>query len=101
MEGKEVGPMKTAKTAKAKKVIFSLKAPEASHAFLAGGFNGWDTTSHPMKKDKTGIWKISVNLDPGTYEYLFFVDGQWRADPQANECVLNPFGTNNCLRRVG
>jgi len=100
MKGEEVGKMKTLKVVKTKKVIFSLKAPEASHVYLAGGFNGWDTTRHPLKKEKTGVWKISVNLDPGTYEYLFFVDGQWRGDPQADECVANPFGTNNCLKRV-
>jgi 1,4-alpha-glucan branching enzyme len=100
MEGKEVGEMKTSKAAEAKKVIFSLKAPEASQVYVAGSFNGWDTTSHPMKKSKTGVWKISIPLAPGTYEYLFFVEGQWRGDPESSECVANPFGTTNCVRRV-
>ncbi len=91
--------MKTEK-GKPKKVVFSLEAPGASHVYLAGDFNGWNTATHPMKKEKTGVWKTSVNLTPGIYEYLFFVEGAWQRDPQANECVANPFGTHNCVKRV-
>ena len=92
--------MKTDKGIKAKKVTFSLDAPKAGRVHLAGDFNGWNTASHPLKKDKTGVWKISVNLLPGIYEYLFFVEGVWQGDPQATECVANPFGAHNCVRRV-
>jgi len=101
MVDKEVGKMKAERRVKAKKVTFSLEAPEAAHVYLAGDFNGWNTASHPLKKDKTGVWKVSVNLVPGIYEYLFFVEGGWQGDPQATECVANPFGAYNCVRRVG
>jgi pullulanase len=97
---KEVEKMKTQKASKTKKVAFSLEAPQASQVHLAGDFNGWNSTSHPMKKDKTGVWRISVDLLPGTYEYLFLVEGAWQQDPLANECVANPFGTQNCVKRV-
>ena len=85
---------------KAKKVEFSLSAPEAKNAFIAGSFNQWDPYSHSLKKDKQGISKISLPLSPGRYEYRFFVDGQWQNDPHCSSFVENPFGTLNCLKIV-
>ena len=92
---------KTIKRApKAKKVEFSLVAPDAKTAFIAGSFNQWNRSSHPLKKDKQGIWKISLPLDPSHYEYRFFVDGEWQNDPDSSSLVENPFGTLNCLKIV-
>lgn len=90
----------TTKKEKAKKVDFSFSAPNAESVSIAGDFNNWNTISHPMKKDKKGVWKISLNLDPGTYQYNFYVDGDWQSDPNCTECVENPFGTLNCVRKV-
>lgn len=55
------------KKQKGKKIEFSLLAPSAQSVFLAGEFNQWDLSSHPLKRDKNGMWKISVNLTPGQY----------------------------------
>jgi 1,4-alpha-glucan branching enzyme len=33
-------------------------APEAYALFLTGDFNEWDETSHPLVKDKYGVWEI-------------------------------------------
>jgi 1,4-alpha-glucan branching enzyme len=93
--------MKTSKGMKAKKVSFDLLAPEAGNVSVAGEFNNWDPTSHPMKKDKKGLWKVSLSLVPGTYQYRFFVDGQWQNDPTCTSSVGNPFGTSNSVKRVG
>lgn len=94
--------MKTmTKKEKTKKVNFSLLAPNAESVSITGDFNNWNTISHPMKKDKKGIWKISFNLQPGTYQYRFLVDGEWQNDPNCTECVDNPFGALNCVKKVG
>jgi 1,4-alpha-glucan branching enzyme len=53
-----------------------------------------------MKRDKKGVWKASLNLAPGTYQYRFFVDGEWQSDPSCTDCVENPFGTLNCVKKV-
>jgi 1,4-alpha-glucan branching enzyme len=90
----------TIKKGKSKKVNFSLLAPYAKNVSITGDFNNWNTISHPMKTDKKGIWKISFNLLPGTYQYRFFVDGEWQIDPNCTECVENPFGTLNCVKKV-
>ena len=92
--------MKTKKEEKGKKVTFSFLAPQAGSVSIAGDFSNWDPTNHPMKKGKKGVWKISLNLAPGTYQYKFFVDGAWYNDPSCSECMANPFGTLNCVKMV-
>jgi hypothetical protein len=53
-----------------------------------------------MKKDKKGVWKATVSLEPGGYEYRFFADGNWENDPSCSSCVPNEFGGRNCVRMV-
>ncbi len=89
-----------AKKIKTKKVQFEFFAPGALKVFLAGDFNNWDTTANPMKKDKKGLWKTTVSLEPGRYEYRFLVDGNWANDPSCAGCVPNEFGSTNCVRIV-
>jgi 1,4-alpha-glucan branching enzyme len=88
------------KKQKLMKTEFSLSAPQAKSVFLAGNFNQWNLSAHPLKQDKKGVWKISLPLGPGRYEYRFLVDGEWHNDPNCPSLVENPFGTLNCLRMV-
>ena len=92
--------MATKKNPKLTKTEFSLSAPQAKTAFIAGSFNQWAPYSHSLRKDKQGIWKISLLLNPGRYEYRFFVDGEWQNDPGCSSLIENPFGTLNCLKIV-
>ena len=85
---------------KAKKVQFNLFAPEAERVCLAGEFNNWCVDSLPMKRDKKGTWEASFALTSGRYEYRFWVDGGWQDDPNAQERVENPFGSQNCVRFI-
>ena len=64
-----------------KRITFKYCAPEAKSVVLAGSFNGWNAAANHMKKGKDGVWSTTVNLLPGTYEYLFIVDGEWKTDP--------------------
>jgi 1,4-alpha-glucan branching enzyme len=92
--------MATKKKPKLMKTEFSLSAPQAKSVFIAGNFNQWNLSAHPLKRDKKGVWKISLTLGPGRYEYRFLVDGQWQNDPNCSSFIENPFGTLNCLRIV-
>lgn len=85
---------------KAKKIEFEFPAPDATKVYLSGDFNNWDTSANPMKKDKKGLWKATVSLKPGRYEYRFFKDGKWENDPCCAGCVPNEFGSENCVRIV-
>jgi len=83
-----------------KKVLFQLLAPEARHVMVAGSFNNWDAQSFQLKKDKKGLWKTTLSLEPGSYEYLFVVDGNWQKDPTCTALVPNPFNGQNCVITV-
>ena len=83
---------------KKRKITFSLSSDTAADVALAGDFNKWNPASHPMKKNKNGVWEKIVMLDIGRYEYKFLVDGQWESDPKNNQVCKNSFGTvNNVL----
>lgn len=79
---------------------FSLSMPDAITVYIAGTFNDWDATRTAMRKDQAGIWKATLTLPPGRYEYRFVVDGDWISDPNATELVENPFGQTNSVLAV-
>ena len=79
------------------KVIFSFVAPEAQTVLVAGDFTGWQQAPVSLKKGKAGVWKKTVSLPPGKYEYRLLVDGQWLDDPQCPNRLPNQFGGENCV----
>jgi 1,4-alpha-glucan branching enzyme len=88
--------MAKAKIAK-QKVTFSYNAPAALTVLLAGDFTGWNEAPLSLKKDKSGIWKTTISLPPGRYEYRLVVDGEWKDDPQCTTRQPNQFGGENCV----
>jgi len=97
-------PAKT--QAKAKKpappsTTFSLYAPDAHEVYVIGDFNNWRPDDLKAKKYKDGTWRKSVQIKPGTYHYLFLVDGQWWTDPANPNRLQNPFGSENSVLTVG
>jgi 1,4-alpha-glucan branching enzyme len=83
------------KKPKRRRVRFSYGSPEAKEVILMGDFNRWDPKVHSMKKDEVGVWRKTLMLYPGRYEYRFLVDGKWENDPQNEAFCLNCFGTQN------
>jgi 1,4-alpha-glucan branching enzyme len=79
---------------------FQLNAPEATKVLLAGDFTDWQKRAIPLKKGNDGVWIVTVQLAPGTHNYLFMVDGEWREDPECPTRVPNPYGTFNMVRKV-
>ena len=88
--------MKKPKPAK-KKVNFTFTAPQARTVQVAGDFTGWEQAPVELKKDQQGVWKKSLSLAPGRYEYRLLVDGQWQDDPACPHRHPNQFGGNNCV----
>ena len=86
---------------KKRRITFTFHAPEAKSVHLAGSFNNWHTSSHPLNRDKggktNGTWQRIVYLEPGVYEYRFIVDGVWHDDPGSTERWTNAFGSFNCI----
>jgi 1,4-alpha-glucan branching enzyme len=81
-------------------VDFTFLDPNASAVSIAGTFNEWHPSSTPMIPLGHGRWSKTLELEHGTYEYLFVVDGRWVADPGSAVTVTNPFGGINCCVSV-
>ncbi len=77
-----------------------LGGAQAEQVLVTGTFCDWQTDSCVLKKDKKGVWRTTLSLIPGRYEYRFLVDGAWRDDPSCTERVPNPFGAENCVLHV-
>ena len=76
-------------------VEFVYLNPSAKSVFLAGNFNGWNTTSNPMRRSEGGAWKAEMTLKPGRYEYKFIADGHWTPDPANLDSTSDLFGGQN------
>ena len=93
--------MKAFSRSTAKKVEFQLTAAPDGQAFLVGTFNQWDPAKHPMRTTPgSGLYRISLLLMPGRYEYKFVVNGDWRTDPKCPDEVPNEMGTMNSVITV-
>lgn len=93
-------------TAKGKKVtvVFTLPADvQAKTAALVGDFNGWDITTHAMKRAKDGSFSLKVSgLEAGqSYRFRYLLDGdRWENDWQADDYLPNDFGTQDSVLQL-
>jgi 1,4-alpha-glucan branching enzyme len=79
------------------RVSLELVKPGATQVCVAGSFNDWKPEKTPLVPQGNGRWVGDLAVQPGRYEYLFVVDGQWVPDPNAKESVQNPFGGRNSV----
>ena len=49
---------------------------------------------------QTTVWTKVLTLPPGTYQYRYVVDGEWRADPANPESAQGPAGQPNSVLHV-
>ncbi|OGC77103.1 MAG: hypothetical protein A2Z27_01665 [candidate division Zixibacteria bacterium RBG_16_50_21] len=77
---------------------FELTGSEFLDVAIAGSFNDWRPRA--MKRTQEGLWKVTLRLPPGTYEYKFIADGKWLEDPKNPKRVANPYFTQNSVQTV-
>jgi len=67
-------------------------APKAETVTLVGDFNGWSHEKTPMKRLKTGDFKLEMDLEAGQqYQYRYLIDGRvWENDWEADDYVPVP-----------
>ncbi len=87
---------------KKQKHLFKYK-PEGhpKHVNLFGQFNSWNRENLPMTiKNGDGMYEIEIPLEPGRYEYKFYVDGKELIDKQNPVKVPNGLGDYNSVITV-
>jgi chromosome partitioning protein len=84
-----------------REVVIEYRDPGAADVRIAGDFNGWvpdrDVLSSTHQEGETRVWRKVLRLAPGTYEYRYVVDGEWREDPANPDHMLTPMGPPNSL----
>ena len=70
----------------------------ADQIFVVGEFNHWDKRSLPMRQDRDGIWRLTLELPVGSaFQFRYLVDGRWLTDNHADALVDNTFGSQNSV----
>ena len=63
------------------KVTFRYQNSSATSVYLTGSMNNWSKTANKMTKNSSGVWSVTLTLEPGVYEYKFLVNGSQKLDP--------------------
>ena len=81
-----------------KRVSFEVEADIGSTVTIAGSFNEWDCAKKALTdKEGCGLFKCTMMLEPGSYEYKFVVNGTWTLDPNNPNFIPNDQGTLNSI----
>ena len=83
-----------------RQITFTYFAPQAGSVLVAGDFTQWEHSPINLVKEGAGMWKTTIALKPGKYQYRLLVDGQWLNDPRCPELLPNEFGSTNCVLSV-
>jgi len=65
------------------------------HVNISGSFGGWKEEI-PLQR-VNGVWKVSLSLPPGHYQFKFVVDGTWCYDSKQIVCKDSAGNTNNMV----
>lgn len=70
--------------------------------YLVGDFNEWDQTATPLKRNKQGAYRATLELKPGrAYEFRYVINGgHWCNDWAADAYNPNAYGADNCVVEV-
>jgi chromosome partitioning protein len=70
----------------AREVVVRFRDGAANDVRIAGDFNGWvpdkGVRSLIESDGPVRVWTKILQLPPGTYQYRYVVDGEWREDPE-------------------
>lgn len=84
-----------------KAITFEFAAEAGSRVYIAGTFNAWNPSSHPLTYHPAeGLFRVTLLLAPGLYEYKFVVDGVWHVDVRCPHWALNSNGTLNSVLQI-
>jgi chromosome partitioning protein len=84
-----------------REVVVEFRDRRAADVRIAGDFNGWvpdrGVQSRVQSDGSNRVWTKVLHLVPGTYQYRYVVDGEWREDPGNPRVVAGPVGGKNSV----
>ncbi len=90
------------KSSAACRVTFRLPkeaAPGARNITIVGDFNSWNINETPMKRLKSGDFKLTLKLQcKSEYRFRYLIDGnRWENDWRADRYVPNHYGCDDSM----
>ena len=85
---------------KAYEFTYDPKGKKVTSVQLAGEMNDWNPKKTLFHQEGS-VWKASIDLNPGSYQYQIVVDSQWILDPANNIKIDNNNGGFNSLFTAG
>ncbi len=84
-----------------KAIQFEIAAHPDSKVYIAGTFNNWDPTTHPLQHHpEEGVFKATLHLAAGAHAYKFVVNGVWHMDAKCPHWESNGQGNLNSVIKV-
>jgi chromosome partitioning protein len=84
-----------------REIVVRFRDASANDVRIAGDFNGWvpdkGVRSLIESEGQTRVWTKILRLPPGTYQYRYVVDGEWREDPENPEIISSTVGGRNSV----
>jgi len=84
-----------------REVTVRFSDTQAGDVRIAGDFNGWipdkGVRSVIEAEEGSRVWTKILHLPPGTYQYRYIVDGEWREDPSNESAAPSPTGRMNSV----
>ena len=81
-------------------IVFNPNGNYYQNVQLAGSLNDWNPSNANMNYED-GLWKITLQLNPGKYHYQLIVDGNWILDPANPTKEDNNLGGFNSVMQAG
>ncbi|MBX2993086.1 MAG: hypothetical protein KF749_18190 [Bacteroidetes bacterium] len=75
-------------------VHFELPDEGYSSVSLVGDFNGWSKDENPMTKDGRNRWLVTRRMQPGIYQYLFYVNKDRHIPDPGNPVLVDNYNNS-------
>jgi glycosidase len=81
-------------------LTFNPKGKEYESVKMKGEMNAWNPETAPLKLED-GIWKTEIEIEPGSYQYIYVADGKEILDNNNPDSVSNGMGGYNSVLKAG
>lgn len=80
-------------------IEFDPQGKEYISVSIAGDFNSWNPTTNILNNE-SGLWKTSLSLDEGIYQYQIVADEKWMNNSVSGDTASNGIGGYNTILMV-
>ncbi len=81
-------------------ITFNPKGKTYKKVQIKGEMNAWNPNNTNLVLNN-GIWETEFEIEPGTYQYLFVINGKEMLDPANPDKISNGMGGFNSVLKVG